>query len=207
MRFKMIPKLYEGETVLILGGGPSLPDLFIRKVLSAYHVIGVNDAGLFAFADVLFFGDARWWYFNQHHPIDPMEKGVFTYNRHPEALLEPYPKFVQCVDGKSGFGICPDNPKIKFNRSSGAAAINLAYHFGAKQIILLGFDMRQIDGKKNWHMPRFWETDNTRNMTYEKFLAPFDAIKRDADKFGIQIFNTTPGSALTQFPYLSIKDL
>ena len=206
MRFWNIPKLYLGKTVLILGNGPSLPKLVTPKLLNKYPTIGVNDAGFLDGVDILFFGDAKWWRIRGHKM-----KGfcglMVTYNRHPEGLGgASYPSNILMVGHKSGSGICPINSLIKFNRSSGAAAINLAYHLGAKQVVLLGFDMRQINGKKNW-FDREWESDNTRNMSYEKFLQPFPQIAYDAECLGLDVVNATPNSALTNFPSIEVGDL
>lgn len=36
-------------------------------------------------------------------------------------------------------------------RNSGAGAINLAAHLGAKSIVLLGYDCQHTGGKTHWH--------------------------------------------------------
>ena len=41
---------------------------------------------------------------------------------------------------------------LRVNGNSGAGAINLAYHFGARRILLVGMDMKPgPNGEKHWH--------------------------------------------------------
>ena len=80
--------------------------------------------------------------------------------------------------------------------------MNLAFHTGVIRIVLLGYDMCQVDGKSNWH----GDHPNSNNP-YRIFLKAFDAIKKDADELGIVILNATPGSALTLFPIVDLEDI
>jgi hypothetical protein len=196
-----IPKLWAGETVLILGNGPSLLSLLSESLLRSHPIIGINEAGflLRKESDIMFFGDAFWYWMNKEQ-VDQMPFVKVTYARHPEVVPDlDYAADVHLVAGASGFGICKRESKIRFNRSSGGAAINLAYHLGAAQVVLLGYDMRQVLGNKNWFR-RGYESGRTKEMSYTNFLEPFPTIKKDAKALGLEIYNGTPYSDLTIFP-------
>ena len=78
--------------------------------------------------------------------------------------------------------------------------------FGCSKVVLLGFDMRVVDGKKNFHDEYIgWE--NTPHNIHEKYLQCIPYIARDAEKIGLEIYNATPDSAITQFGYTALEDI
>ena len=191
-----IPPIYKGKTIFILGGGPTLLELLNGVEINNNPVIGINNAfRLGEWVDVLWFADSRfyWWY---RKDIDQFNGLKLTYDRHPELMgsVKRQP-CLHVVNGRSGHGLSFD--RINFNASSGGSSINVAFHLGAKRVILLGFDMRFVDGISNW-----WDYDTLvpkRVKGYDNFVKPFYQIKKDADKYGLEILNGTPDSALTMF--------
>ena len=59
-------------------------------------------------------------------------------------------KNIKALDRGKPQGLETNPRKVSWNRSSGGSAVNLATHLGAERIVLVGFDMRLIDGVKNW---------------------------------------------------------
>ena len=99
-----------------------------------------------------------------------------------------------------------DPEKICWNHNSGAAAINVAAHAGAKRIILLGFDMQlSKDGKANWH-PNV--LDKPDPDIYPKFLEGFKAVAKDLGlKYpGVGVVNITDDSKLDEFPKVGVQE-
>jgi len=92
-----------------------------------------------------------------------------------------------------------DPKQLFWNRSSGACAVNLATLLGATKIVLLGYDMRRINGQNNWHNDHPVTEENSSDP-YESFLEPWPSIARGADMIGVSIINATPNSNLTLFP-------
>lgn len=197
--FWTVPEIWPGGTCYILGGGPSLSRVPLER-LHNRRVIAVNNAyQLGNWIDVTFYGDCRW------------------FNWHGKALLEfPGLKVTACDShvGKPGiravkrrnapFGIATNRNQLGWNLNSGACAINLAVHFGVKKIVLLGFDMRLIDDKHNWHE----EHHNRPNRDpYQRFLRPFPNIANDLETLGVECVNACPGSALEVFPIVEVEDV
>jgi len=59
--FWTVPRLWPGETVFIIGGGPSVRGQNI-EALRGRRVIAINSSYLVApWADYLIFADERWW--------------------------------------------------------------------------------------------------------------------------------------------------
>lgn len=196
--FWTVPEIWPSGTCYILGGGPSLSKVPLSR-LHDRRVIAVNNAYLLGdWIDVMFYGDCRWL------------------NWHQKRLLEfPGLKVTACESHKnrpgiratrrlnSPHGITKDRNRLCWNLSSGACAINLAFHFGVKKIVLLGFDMRVVENKSNWHKDH--ELGKNKDP-YERFLKPFPNIARDLERFGVECINATPGSALDVFPIVEPED-
>lgn len=107
-------------------------------------------------------------------------------------------------DQKHRYGITSKKDFVSWNGSSGACAINLAYHMGAKTIVLLGFDMRRVDGEKNWHSDH---KEHLKADPFSRHLKAFPVIKKDALLLGLTILNATPESAIKQFPFVSLEEV
>jgi hypothetical protein len=60
-RWPPIPPMWQGETVYVIGGGPSFEAVNPDR-LRGRNIVVVNTSWVrVPFADVLFFGDDRWW--------------------------------------------------------------------------------------------------------------------------------------------------
>jgi hypothetical protein len=195
-----VPELWPGATVFILGGGPSLADVDLAP-LHSKRVIGVNQAyKLGPWVDVCYFGDCGWY--GQNLPAIRGYAGlkITSCSRCPEAGW----RHVHRVRRTKPYGIETKRDAVAWNNNSGASAINVAVHLGAKRIVLLGFDMQMKGDRKNWHQDYRGEQKNP--ALFEKHLRGFPHIARDAAALGVEILNATPESAVTQFPFVDIKD-
>jgi len=225
----IIPKIWNGGDVWILGGGPSVPKQFgipeaviksvtdgtsTPNVYSQYmqklhkkHVIGINKAYTIGeWMDIIFFGDDSFFLKNQ--------KGLAEYSGmkvscHPIVQRVDYVKFVQ-RDPEKTRGISKDPGKVSWNYNSGGAAISLAAQAGAKRIFLLGFDMQLQNGNMHWHNLYNRKIDPKNNKTplpFDKHLAGFKYIAKDAKAMGIEIINICPESAIQEFPKVNLSDV
>jgi hypothetical protein len=228
----LIPKIWDGADVWILGGGPSvaplfgIPDQLIydvrtnQKPMSAYspymkaihdkQVIGINVAyQLGEWISIIFCGDKNFVLRNEkalkdyhgikvscHSVVSKMNDWKFT------------PK-----DNRKPYGISPNPYKVSWNLNSGAAAISLAVHLGAKRVILLGFDMNLKDGHQHFHnaykrgVLRSDDDKRKRGLPFDRHLKGFPAIKADADRLGVEILNTSLQSSIECFRKVDIKEL
>ena len=83
----------------------------------------------------------------------------------------------------------------------------------AKRIILLGYDMRncllnteyQNLGGKNFLPHTQWM--KTKPDPFINFSKPFYTIAEKADKYGVEILNSTPDSSLTMFKRVRLEDI
>ena len=198
-----VPRLWDGERVFILGGGPSLKGFGAECLRGKGRVLVVNTSyKLVPFADALYFADKRWF--------DWEEPGVrrwtalkVTINadawRRDDAL-----KLIR--SGKMG-GLSEDPTTVNLGNNSGFQAINLAFHLGAGRIVLLGFDMR-------WHgsgpsIVTHWHGGHPRSQVatvFTRMIPAFDTIRKPLERHGVEVVNATPDSALKTWPMVQLAD-
>jgi hypothetical protein len=228
-----VPKIWEGKTCWIIGGGPSMPRQFdvpeevIKDVMSgkdspsvysAYlaplhneHIIGVNNAyQIGTWVDVVFFGDCDWYLTHRTR-----------LSEFPGLKVTCCPRFENYRNSKAAdgllflakdsskkFGISDDKTKVSWNANSGAAAISLAAHLGVKRIVLLGFDMRlDPNNCSHWHGAHGKVIGKKFKTPFDRHLAGFSDIANDATRLGIEIINASPESAISVFKKMSVKEL
>lgn len=207
-----IPKEFDGGRVFLLGGGPSLNDID-ESLLEGQNVIGVNNAwgkpvknerGVTThyeprpYVQFVWFGDDRWWKWHREW-LRSFEGRIFCCR---ESLHGADGRVHAVYKGKAE-GIDTRANHVSWNRSSGACAINFAYHLGFDEIVLLGYDMRRVNDVPNWHDDHVAPNKNP----YPRFLLPFQAIARDAKELGLTIINATPDSAIKWFPFKTLEQL
>lgn len=89
------------------------------------------------------------------------------------------------------------------NGNAGLSAINFAYHLGVRRVVLLGYDMRVVDGETNWHRDHPLKHGGT---PYPRYLSRTKFVAGDAKTFGLEIVNCTPGSAITWWPIMTLEE-
>jgi hypothetical protein len=189
-----------GVTVVVAAPGPSLTPEAADRV-KGFPTIVVNDAWrLLPRADVLFACDAAWWRYYRGVPGFEGERWSShgTGNDKQDVALA---YGINCVRGRHGTVFSRKQGLLHYGSNSGFQAINLAIQFGAAKIVLIGFDMRVVDGQAHFfgNHPK-----GLRNADPRRFVTFFvQAAKQLKD---VEIVNATPRSALTCWPIVTIED-
>jgi len=210
------PQWEKNGLVFLIGGGTSLEN-FDWSPIQSHHVIGCNDAyTLGDWVDVCIFGDKDWYYKHsaekQFQDFPGMKVGCLTWNEDVLSYLRNGTMTrdkITLVERRPE-GWCRKN-RIAFNRSTGAAAINLAVQLGAKKIVLLGYDMK-LGGTKNhpqanWH-PNSLDTPNPED--YVGYAEKFQWVKWSIDheyKGDVEVWNAGPDSDLECFPRVELENV
>ena len=237
------PKMWAGETVVCIGGGPSLTDEQVEIVKDNARVIAINDGYIKApWADVLYGSDAKWWRWHDGCIFFDGLKVAMVGNEDGQGYQNGwqdvlYPDIKPMASsGIDGLEV-KDSRFLKTGSNSGYQAINLAVHFGAKRIILLGYDMQSVvvkvaggvkekilkaikdesDVIKSAIMASVnavrvdhWfgaHPDNITSHPFDKMLAAFESLKSVKSLYGVEIINCTPGSALEVFPKKDLEEV
>jgi hypothetical protein len=203
--FWSCPRLWPGETVVILAGGPSLSAEQVEMVRHAHisghiRVIVINSSYLLApWADVLYACDTRWW------DANPAAYGFagLKVTLGPE-IAAAHPD-VRLLERTFAPGLDRAPTRIRTGKNGGYQALGLAFHLAGEHLdLLLGYDLRCAvgpDGRRvtHWHgghKHRQWQVDETTT-----FLPEYPALAADLAAAGVAVVNCTPGSALKCFEF------
>ena len=197
-----VPPEWTSETAFLIGGGPSVGDVDL-SVLRNRRVIAINNSWeLVPRATVLYFCDEKWWGWNGAKVAEGFEgRYIVT----PSQLIDdPRGRLVK-LTGATGLETDPCG--LKHGSNSGYQAINLAYHFGAKRIVLLGYDMHTTNGT-HWHAGHPTTKAKPYAATLRDAMLPkFTSLVEPLETAGVEVVNATPGSALKCWPIRPLEDL
>lgn len=168
-------------TFAILATGPSMSQAVADAVRAAgVHAVAVSDAFRLApWADALVSQDRAWW------------------AHHQDALQFDGMKFA----GQEVAGVNRVEPGgiITTGTNSGLLACHVAVTvFGATRLLLLGLDMKGSHYFGAHPQP-------LKNTTDARYAVMREQFRRWSHK-GVEVFNCTPGSALTCFPSATLRE-
>ncbi len=197
IKFGKVDSIFKGETIFIIGGGPSLRQ-FDFNSLKIKKTIAINKAFYtIPFASAVYWTDSRvyGWY---KKDIDNFKGLKYTIGRNRD-----YSDDVTILRKGMKFGLEEKPDALAHGNNSGYAAINLAYHLGASKIVLLGFDM--VTNEHESHFHDGYPTRKTKNSTYEtQFIPAFPHIAGALKNKKIKVYNANPRSLLDCFPKITI---
>lgn len=149
-------------------------------------------------ADVLFWADKRWLDWN-HHDIH-RHTGRYKVTRQiPHVRTTGLD--IKVVKSRLACGLQEDTDTVG-GWCSGSSAINLAYHFGARVVILLGFDMRT---NGNWHDLHKLPSEADQHRL--KFIPAIEQMAPDLRAANVTVLNTCLTSGLRCFPFADLEEL
>lgn len=205
--FSDVTREWEGQTVVCIASGPSLTRAQVEFVRGKARVIAINNAYLWApWADVLYFADER-WLSRFGHAERPEFKAFagekVTIEESGKTPGDPRFHLLRNDDMRAGTpeGLSSAPDGLRTGRHSGYQAINLAVLGGAKRILLLGYDMRFIDGKQHWFGSHPIKNHESEFSGYAKrYRSTVEPLKT----LGVEVINCTPGSAIDAFLKLDL---
>lgn len=190
------------KTAIVIASGPSLTMAQVDAAKASGHfTIVVNTTHeIFPAADVLYAGDFLWW---KTHIADVRKtfKGQMWTQDSSTAARWPDIKRMRGTN-REGLG----REVIHNNGNSGVQAINLAFLWGYRRIILLGFDMK-LGPKGERHHHADHPHPLVQNQTFSEWLHKLEFFARDIKATGVEVINCTPGSAMRCFEMRDWKEV
>lgn len=188
---------WRGQTCVIIASGPSLTVEDCERVrewreAGGGRCIAINTSYQRAlWADALYACDLQWWAGN----VTAVKKDF------------PGQMWTQDVKAAKGYGLqlirsapgetLSRNPGlIHQGFNSGFQAINLAYHWGVRSFVLLGYDMHEDGKRTHWHAPYA----RAVHTPFRKCLAAFATLAVDLKAEGVTVVNCTRRTALKVWP-------
>ena len=179
---------------MVLASGPSLTLDQVEIVERApVKTIAVNSTWRLIDADVLYACDYLWWKVCiAEFKAAKRRSAMWTQDR---SAAERWGLNWVRQDSRPGLG----NPGLRTNGNSGMGAINLAYLFGARRILLLGMDMKLgPKGEKHWHGDH--PKPLVQGLVFNDWIHKARDLTKGLKAEKIEVINCTPGSALQCFP-------
>lgn len=200
--FWSVPREWPGETVFIVGGGPSVlgQDL---EALRGRRVIAINSSVYaVSWADILYFGDWRWW----NEPDNRAAAASFAGRVITTSRLVSDRKVLVCRKTNPP-GLALEHNSLMQKWTSLTAATNLAAHMvgpgGA--IVWLGADGKIADGRTHHHKPHRWPH---KPGCYEKQKADLVTIIPSLQRLKIAAYNASPGTAWADLlPVVDLREM
>ena len=181
---------WPGSHVVIMASGPSMCSEdagFVQR--SGLRSITVNSTWQLApWADAHYSSDADWWVENLQE-MRHRARGEF-WSGHPGGVAHDVR---QCPYRKGARGLYKPPGAIAWGGNSGYCAIGLAYQFGARRIILLGYD-QQGD---HWHPEHPLKIRKPAN--FPMWAERFGELARDCEAAGVEVINASRETSLTCF--------
>lgn len=188
---------------VIAGSGPSL-DETVRDACGGFRVLAVNDAyRVIPDAVALYAADVAWWQLNEGCQDFRGEKWTCSSGSIEAGLRKGLAKRfgIKIIAGRRGHGFSSDPNVIHYGGNSGFQAVNLALHWGANPVVLVGFDMRGRHFFGNHERPLRQTGQHAFDGWCRRFKRAADTLPKD-----IRIINATPNSALTCFPTMTLEE-
>lgn len=197
---------WRDRTAVVIASGPSLTDQQVGVVENDNRCMSIvtNTSYRKCLApDVVFGVDFLWWKLNlaavkDAYRLSGSPPKLWTQDR---AAAERFGLRWTRPASRDGLG----RGVIHTGGNSGYAAINLAYLFGARRILLLGFDMQAgPKGEKHWHPDH--PKPLVQHQQFNEWAHKFKRLAEELRDEGARVVNCTPGSALPWFPMGKIEE-
>lgn len=193
------------DTISIVGGGWSVKDVDLDAIPGT--LIAVNDAAIhLPRRDVIVSMDRLW---TEYRFANLRKFAVPTYLRR-SAVQNVNPRWPWChVFDNDNARDCAlsEHPNQLNGFNSGVCAINLAYIWRPRRILLFGFDaVRGRAGEKYWYPPYPWSY-TTSDTRYAEWADQFALIARTCEEVGIEVLNVSPKSRIKAFRQVRFDDI
>lgn len=203
---------WAGRTACVVASGPSLTpadcdEVTRRQRAAGWRCIAVKDNfRLLPQADVIYGCDPHFWRAQRDglKYIDEMRAhGAELWTQDVDAARTFGLHWIR-GEGTQGLG----RKSIHWGGNSGFQAMNLAYLFGAKRLVLLGFDMqRGEDDRCHWFGDHPAGQGFANPRKFNHWIRAMDVLARDLADQGVQVINATRRTALKCFPQSPIEQI
>lgn len=188
---------------IVIGTGPSLaaqiPTIHELRKKGAM-VFGVNNTFEDIELDAWIACDPEWH--DEYSPVD----GDFERWHWDEDICNRFG--YTYIEGRWFDGLSTDESWISYNHCSSAQALNLAVHYGAETILLVGHDFSYQGGRHYFVGLSEQEGEYPSHLRkWSTFDGLIETYRHIGEQEGLpEIINCTQGSALPWFPFGSLED-
>lgn len=181
---------WKGERCFIIGNGESVtPQRKLIPKLRGRFIAIKQSVALRPDADVMFISGKRAWEICK--PVFPLFTGTYIITRGRGD--KRFPARVWRIGRTKDVATLCEDPRYVAGLDAGTSAVNLAYHFGATEIVLLGIDYHGARWS-NGEFPHFMPVPPTchqhRHLEVHELFGPTVVAR------GVRVVNTSKHSLL-----------
>jgi hypothetical protein len=187
------------DTAIIVASGPSAAAVPLESAKGRARWIVVNEGHRLApWADAIYAADHPWWVRNRGlRNFSGLRMSQSDAARKSYGVKQINLRRVDTI-------VTQPRGTIGYGGNSGFQAINLAVQFGAKRIVLVGFDLR-IDLGVHWH-GRHEQMNNPAEDSVARWARILDGVARQFRALNIQVLNASPVSVLNNYPKVDFAE-
>jgi hypothetical protein len=195
---------WEGETIAIIGSGPSAKQANIDALKDRAKIIAINESWQLApWANMLYACDGNWW--KLHDGLRKFKGIKVSYDIEACNLYRDI-KRIFIPDRKSDKILLEPLGHVGAGGNSGFQALNLAVQFGGSRILLIGYDMR-VDLGEHWHPRHRMPLSNPHpNDNLPRWRAAIDKAYELLSSLGIKVINCSSVSMLKAYPKMTVEE-
>lgn len=199
-----------GPIITIVAGGWSVRDISLERLCG--QIIGVNDAACnLPAVDVVvsmdrLWAEHRWSWLCRRAASSWLRRSAVQNLNVEQETKAGWLHVFDCDHESTQFSGMPGR---LHGTNSGLCALNLAYQLRPSRVYLLGFDMcRDPRGRASWYAPYSWAQASgaTSNGKYAVWAKQFGFAAILFERIGCEVWNVSPGSAVTAFPKMSPRE-
>lgn len=171
-------------------------------VRGTVRIVAVNNGWWLApFADILYACDFQWW---ERYAGVPDFAGL-KLSQDPKVQRRSWGvQPIELVKNDDTLQLTHVN-RVGWGGNGGFHALNLVAQFQPKRIVLVGYDMHLADGL-HWHGPHPKGMNNPSAPNVERWRRVVDAAAEPLRRFGVDVVNASPTSALAAYPKMDFRE-
>lgn len=189
---------WTNREVAIIASGPSAKKSGHAALRGKIPIIAIKEnVEIAPWADVVYGCDAAWWKNRQGLPEFKGLKVTWKGDTiHPPP---PYSDIRRVEIDACSNELSFQAGKLGSGGNSGFQALNLAVQFGAKRILLIGFDAHDRSGV-HWYGRNNWpQANNPDENNFRRWRIAFELATPKLRDAGVEVFNASDSSALKCF--------
>jgi hypothetical protein len=186
-----VPDL-NGKIAICVANGPSLTrsDCEIAEKSGAF-ILGVNDSYRICSLSALYAADHSWW---AEHSAATADLDCLKFKPEPKRTVDS----VTGIEGKQGKDLTAK--RLNYGGHGGFQALHLALIWGAKKVLLLGYDCKGSKSHRHWFGNHPGKLD--KESQYSSWVKTYNSAKKP----DTPIINVTRDTAITCFPRMTIEE-
>lgn len=201
----------EWRECAILASGPSIKKANVELLRGRLPVLAIKETiGIAPWADVVYGCDAPWW---AHRRGLPEFKGLkLAYHHHALDRFSDLRR-VEIPDKHGGMLLLDKIGAVGAGGAgqgnggghSGFQALNLAVQFGAKRILLVGYDLSDRGGVHFYGRNNWSKANNPASDQLARWAKTMDGLASQLKEIAVEVLNASRDSAMRAFRKVTIE--